>query len=115
MNLEYKTTNSSLEEKFKTVLIEKNIKYTKEKKHDYCSLDFFADPNVIFEVNGPHHYFDYMFRAKDIQKYRILSLQNYEVFDVSYSELDNPENIEDLKKRLDDVVTVLKADEEIAA
>jgi hypothetical protein len=115
INLEYKTTNSNLEEKFKSILIEKNIKFTKEKKHEFCSFDFLAEPNVVFEVNGPQHYFDKMLRAKDIQKTRVLNLHNYEVVDVSYSDLDNPQNIELLKQRLDNIVTVLKSNEEIAS
>jgi hypothetical protein len=113
MNMEHKTTNSGLEDKFKSLLIEKNITFTKEKKHHFCSFDYFAEPNVVFEVNGPTHYFDFVIKAKDIQKYRILELQNYEVVEISYVSLDNPQNIEEVKKRLDDVNKVLKNSDEI--
>jgi hypothetical protein len=115
MNMEHKTTNSGLEDKFKGLLIEKNIKFTKEKKHDFCSFDYFVEPNVVFEVNGPTHYFDFMLKAKDIQKYRVLGLENYDVLEISYLALDNPQSIEGVKKRLDDVNKVIKNNDEIAA
>jgi hypothetical protein len=116
MNLEHKTnSNSSLEEKFKSLLIEKNIKFTREKKHDFCSIDFFAEPNVVFEVNGPQHYFDMMPRAKDIQKSRILNIQNYELVDINYNLLEIPKNIEFIKNKLDEVAKVIKMNDEIAS
>ena len=113
MNSEHKISNTLLEEKFNDVLVNKNIKAIKEKKLDFCTVDFFVEPNIIYEINGPTHYYDFIPRAKDILKYRVLELQNYQLEVFHYECFENESKKNEMNERLDQNLNLLKMNDEI--
>jgi hypothetical protein len=104
LNMENRLTNTNLEKSFEKVLADNNIQYMKEKKLDFCMVDYFVEPNFCFEVNGPLHYFDFMPRAKDLLKKRVLEHLNYNVVMVHYN--FNTEGY--FKQQVDNAITGLK-------
>jgi hypothetical protein len=113
LNMENRLTNSNLEKSFEQLLVERNINFTKEKKLDFCMVDYFVEPNFVFEVNGPMHYFDILPRAKDLLKKRVLEHMNYNVIFVHYNFKTDPYFQKQIEEGFNNVAEVQKINEEI--
>jgi len=104
MNIERSISGSVLEDNFENVLKKLGLKYEKEKKLNFCSVDFFVEPDYCIEINGPSHYVltnrpkdskigeyevnDFSI-GKDLLKRRVLQLERYDYVEFSYHELIN--------------------------
>ena len=104
MNMERAITSSALENSFEIILKKLGLKYEKEKKLGFCSVDFFIEPDYCIEINGPSHYvftnrpkdqpveqlevYDFPV-GKDLLKKRVLQLEKYDYLEFSYNELIN--------------------------
>jgi hypothetical protein len=113
LNMENRISNSNLEKSFEKVLVDRNISFKKEKKTDFCMVDYFVEPNFCFEVNGPMHYFDFMVRAKDLLKQRVLEHLNYNVVMVHYNFNSEPYYKDVVEGALASLNEIEKKNEEI--
>jgi hypothetical protein len=109
MNVERSISGSVLEDNFENVLRKLGLKYEKEKKLNFCSVDFFVEPDYCIEINGPTHYVfsnrpkdakpaEYEVNdfpiGKDLLKRRVLQLERYDYVEFSYNELiHNPTSV----------------------
>jgi hypothetical protein len=112
LNVEQNISNSNLENQFEKILHKCSLKFEKEKKLNFCQVDFFVEPDFVLEVNGPSHYvftakhkdgtctdeFDFPI-AKDLLKRRVLELEKYEYLQFSHKEINR--NPEEVASRLD--------------
>lgn len=90
LNMDSRVTNSNLEEAFELVLRKHNIPFEKEKKLDFCLVDYFTQPDFCFEVNGPSHYFlKQTLKGKHVLKKRVLKKQKYQFFEITQEDLIN--------------------------
>lgn len=113
MNTETSITNSQLENTFEKILTTLNLPYEKEKKLSFCSVDFFINPHICIEVNGPQHYVfnSSLLVARDLLKQRTLALENYDMIPISYKDvLDSKQLLVFLNQRLKHVTSALFED-----
>lgn len=102
MNMERAVSGSVLENNFENILKKLDLKYEKERKLDFCSVDFFIEPDFCIEINGPTHYVftnrpknleenaTHEFPiGKDLLKRRVLQLERYDYLEFNYNELIN--------------------------
>lgn len=94
---------SNLQRKFKLILQElckdHKLKFEEEKKVFCYFVDFFVEPNIIFEINGPFHYVNCnsfrKFGYDEIRYRNLLSLE-YKFHEINYSEwlkMDSPSKV----------------------
>jgi len=100
LNVQNMTTESLIEKKFEDILKKFKVNYEKEKKNDFCSIDFFIKPNIAIEINGPDHYSFGVLKGKDNMKKRALKLLEYKILNVSYLEFNNLNELENKIKNI---------------
>ena len=100
MNLDNTLCESGLQRKFEEILKKLKVEYEKEKKTDFCAIDFFIMPNIVIEINGPDHYCFGQLKGKDNLKKRVLKFQGYKVMNVSYREFGKIQELENKIKKI---------------
>jgi len=107
MNYENITNVSKLQKNFGEILKEMNIEYELEKKTEFSVVDYFIKPNIVVEVNGPHHYVSFTsnFKAKHVLTRRVLRILGYNIIDIYYKDMFDTKFV---KNFVDNELTLIK-------